>query len=408
MVHHNLNPRNVILASDGTVRVLNFGCPPQELSQEALTRAAFHQVGYLAPELIQGQGGDLRADLFSLGALLYEMLTGYPAFPEKSPQRVLQRITEHPLTPPTQINRSLPTELGEIVLKAMGRRREERYPNTLVMARLLERFMSNNYPLFSSSVLGSLMKGLFLDEIKTEIKSLYALSKNAGTLGGRVFRSAPVVLYSLVKRDPKEKGRGVAPRLPLSEHHLPQMVSPGQPDLQRGATLQDVADMASVFDVNLFGKARTSPLPPLPRPAFSDTNARTLLEGTNVSMFEQKETIRFDDEKSYMDAGNSLPSASTLLTSETTPLPKLYRSPTGYFHMEASSPGPQPLPPPPPAPSTGPQPKPGSCLFQMRSVLAFFVGMLAMGAIALLVISLTGCHHPQAPRPSSRAPRALP
>src|SRR5204863_6843291 len=89
IVHRDLKPENVFLLRDGQVKILDFGLAAQALSSTGATQTAaaltdpgtvLGTVGYMAPEQVRGLATDARADLFALGAVLYEMLTGRRAF----------------------------------------------------------------------------------------------------------------------------------------------------------------------------------------------------------------------------------------------------------------------------------------------------------------------------------------
>lgn len=97
VVHRDLTPANVFLCEDGAVKLLDFGLA-RVAGQARLTAQStvLGTPGYLAPELLEGKGVDARADLYALGAVLFEMLAGQPAFPAADPLEVLRRKREPP------------------------------------------------------------------------------------------------------------------------------------------------------------------------------------------------------------------------------------------------------------------------------------------------------------------------
>ena len=124
IVHRDLKPPNVMLLNDGTLRIMDFGIA-KSMEARRLTFAGFSSTmgtpDYMAPEQVKGRRGDERTDLYSLGAMLYEMTTGVVPFDGPNPFIVMNsRITGDPVAP-RQRNPEIPPELEEIILHAMER-----------------------------------------------------------------------------------------------------------------------------------------------------------------------------------------------------------------------------------------------------------------------------------------------
>ena len=96
----------------------------------------------MAPEQFSGRS-DARCDVYSLGVTLYELLTLQPAFPETTPQRLIQLITTAPLTPPRRLNPEIPKDLETVVLKATARDPAHRYATAGQLAEDLRRFLDD-------------------------------------------------------------------------------------------------------------------------------------------------------------------------------------------------------------------------------------------------------------------------
>jgi serine/threonine-protein kinase len=131
VVHRDLKPHNVMVGCDGTIRLLDFGLA-RSTDQRRVTfcglTPAMGTPDYMAPEQVQGKRGDARTDIYSLGAMLYEMLTGRPPFEGDSPLAVMNaRVVGDP-EPPRSVNPSLSRESEEIVLHAMDRNPSGRHP----------------------------------------------------------------------------------------------------------------------------------------------------------------------------------------------------------------------------------------------------------------------------------------
>jgi serine/threonine protein kinase len=131
VVHRDLKPNNVMLCPDGSVRIMDFGIASAAAARR-LTFAGFTgRLGtphYMAPEQVRGQRGDARTDIYSLGAILYEMMTGRPPFEEQeSPYAIMNaRLTGDPVAPRAHHAQIAP-ELEEIILHALARDPADRY-----------------------------------------------------------------------------------------------------------------------------------------------------------------------------------------------------------------------------------------------------------------------------------------
>lgn len=130
IVHRDIKPANVMIAADGTVKVMDFGIARAIADTAATmtqTQAVIGTAQYLSPEQAQGQPVDARSDLYSAGCMLYELLTGRPPFVGDSPVSIAyQHVGERP-TPPSVVEDSLTEELDAVVLHALAKDREKRY-----------------------------------------------------------------------------------------------------------------------------------------------------------------------------------------------------------------------------------------------------------------------------------------
>ena len=138
MVHRDIKPQNVIVTHDGQARVTDFGVAKSHLST-ALTETgvSFGTVDYLSPEQAQGRPATPQSDVYSLGVVLYEMLTGKLPFSGDSAVAVaMKHVTEEP-TPPRRLNPHIPPGLEALVLRAMAKDPAERPQGAQEFARLL-------------------------------------------------------------------------------------------------------------------------------------------------------------------------------------------------------------------------------------------------------------------------------
>ncbi len=126
IVHRDLKPRNIAITARGQAKVLDFGLAkllPQvnDVTSDTLTdtQAGAGTLPYMPPEQLQGESVDARADLYTIGAVLYEMATDRRAFPQELPSRVIDAILHHPPVPPRALNSRISPDLERIILKCL-------------------------------------------------------------------------------------------------------------------------------------------------------------------------------------------------------------------------------------------------------------------------------------------------
>src|SRR5271157_1110317 len=128
--HRDLKPENIIIGPDGKIHILDFGSALLEGSRRVTWRWASNTFGtpdYMAPEQIQGKRGDSRTDVYALGMIIYELLTGTLPFQGDNALAVMnQHLTAIPVSPRT-IQSSIPPGIDAVVLKSIRRGTEERY-----------------------------------------------------------------------------------------------------------------------------------------------------------------------------------------------------------------------------------------------------------------------------------------
>ncbi|WP_159624320.1 Stk1 family PASTA domain-containing Ser/Thr kinase [Actinomyces sp. zg296] len=130
IVHRDIKPGNIMITSTGAVKVMDFGIA-RAIEDSAATVTQQHAVvgtaQYLSPEQARGEVVDTRSDLYSTGCLLYELLTGHPPFTGDSAVAIAyQHVREVP-KPPSSIAADIPEAIDRVVLKALAKRRDDRY-----------------------------------------------------------------------------------------------------------------------------------------------------------------------------------------------------------------------------------------------------------------------------------------
>ena len=145
IVHRDLKPQNIMVCSDGSIRILDFGIA-KSARLRRLTFTGFSPTmgtpDYMAPEQVNGRRGDHRTDIYSLGAILYEMVTGKVPFEGESPYVVMNVRTTGDPAAPRKINEHISPAMEEIVLHALARDPEQRYASAALMKAELENYDS--------------------------------------------------------------------------------------------------------------------------------------------------------------------------------------------------------------------------------------------------------------------------
>ena len=147
IIHRDIKPSNLIIDAKGKPWICDFGLAHVEHDAVALTRTGdiVGTLRYLSPEQVTARRVvmDHRVDTYALGASLYELLTLRPAFDGKTRGDLIRQILSEEPCPPTKINPRIPVELEIILLKAMAKEPEDRYPTTLELAEDLQRFLED-------------------------------------------------------------------------------------------------------------------------------------------------------------------------------------------------------------------------------------------------------------------------
>ncbi|MGK5089957.1 serine/threonine-protein kinase [Bdellovibrionota bacterium FG-2] len=185
IVHRDISPQNILISYEGNVKVIDFGIAKATTNLES-TRAGVikGKPSYLSPEQISGESLDGRCDLFALGAVLWELLTGKKLFAGESDLAVLKLIEscQTYVKPPSTLNPKVPKELDYIVLKCLAKNRDKRYQTAEELQRALHKFLYSYMAEFNPSDLAYYAKDLFKNDIVEDRKRIQKLNDKAEAL----------------------------------------------------------------------------------------------------------------------------------------------------------------------------------------------------------------------------------
>ncbi|MGB6667292.1 MAG: serine/threonine-protein kinase [Candidatus Acidiferrum sp.] len=143
VVHRDIKPANIMLTADDTVKITDFGTA--KILQFGTMQQTAHVMGtpsYMSPEQVKGRAVDGRSDIFSLGVLLYEMVTGEKPFPGQNITTVIYKIVNEEPVPPRQIDPSIHPGISAVVMKALAKEPEARYQSCREMLEELRNYRS--------------------------------------------------------------------------------------------------------------------------------------------------------------------------------------------------------------------------------------------------------------------------
>ncbi|MDW8247173.1 MAG: serine/threonine-protein kinase [Sandaracinaceae bacterium] len=170
LVHRDVSPQNIIVSYDGDVKIIDFGIA-KAANKASQTQAGIlkGKFGYMSPEQVRGHPIDRRSDIFSVGIVLYELLTGERLFQGESDFSTLEKVKNVDIMPPSTYNRKIPPALEAIVLKALAKNVADRYQSAMDLHDDLQSFMYTSGHLFSRKDLAAYMRQAFADDLAKEL-----------------------------------------------------------------------------------------------------------------------------------------------------------------------------------------------------------------------------------------------
>lgn len=162
VVHRDISPDNLLLTYDGCVKVLDFGVSMSRQNQQHTRNGVVKgKVSYLPPEVLQGQRPDRRSDVWGLGVVAWELVTGQRLFDGANDIETLRAISDRDIPAPSLVRAGLPVAIDRIVLTALQRDPARRYPTAREFGKRMSRFLAKHRIAFGLAELAESMERLF-------------------------------------------------------------------------------------------------------------------------------------------------------------------------------------------------------------------------------------------------------
>jgi eukaryotic-like serine/threonine-protein kinase len=164
IVHRDVSPQNILLSYEGAAKIADFGVATANLFRDevGVLKGKF---GYMSPEQARGEKVDRRSDIYALGVILHEILSGRPLHPGLSGDDLLAAVRSGVIEPPSTYVRDVPMELETVVMRALAPRREERYQSARDMAGAIARAMMQRQVLVEAATLEATIESLAAREV---------------------------------------------------------------------------------------------------------------------------------------------------------------------------------------------------------------------------------------------------
>jgi serine/threonine-protein kinase len=190
IIHRDIKPQNIMLLADGTIKVMDFGVAKIARDNTTGNGQTVGSVHYLSPEQARGDDIDERSDVYSVGVMAYEMLTGQKPFDADTPVSVAVMHMQTKPTPPKDLNPEIPFGLEEIVMKALEKDIATRYKNAIAMIKDFEAFKANNKVVFG-----------YLKREKVMANGINGFNDELNGLNGDITQKRPTTLGDIDEED---------------------------------------------------------------------------------------------------------------------------------------------------------------------------------------------------------------
>jgi len=188
IIHRDVSPQNIFVLYDGGVKVVDFGiAKAADRSTRTRTGTLKGKYAYMSPEQVEGAELDPRSDVFSLGIVLWECLVGRKLFRQENDLQLLKAIVGEDAPSPREVNPDVPEQLSGIAVKALARRREERYQSAAELRNALAAYLKSVHEDADTVAVGRFMQDLFRERIEKKRAIIEGARKLERDLGDKLF-----------------------------------------------------------------------------------------------------------------------------------------------------------------------------------------------------------------------------
>jgi hypothetical protein len=182
VIHRDVSPQNILISGTGHVKVADFGVAKArgQLHQATETGAFRGKVSYMAPEQFRTKSYDRRVDIFALGCVFYQLLTGEKPFDGDDQMIVMYKVVEGDFVPPRQRRPDIPQELEAILLKAMAQSPEDRWASAGDLARAIEGWLASTGAIVGEEEIAALVMRCFGPRIEDRAREVREASDRFG------------------------------------------------------------------------------------------------------------------------------------------------------------------------------------------------------------------------------------
>jgi len=209
IVNRDVSPGNVMIGFDGAVRLVDFGIAQTTIDVRNQIGSIKGKIRYMAPEQVRGMPLDQRADLFSVGSVLYEMMTGVQLFADEGEFATIERVRRAEVTPPSLHNGAIDQTLDQIIARAMARNPEDRYQTAGAMGLELTDWLAGQSGPVTEADIRHFMTGLFGRRAQEMRQSIDLAHQTARAHREPAVDSAPGV--PLIPRETLDEIAGLVP-----------------------------------------------------------------------------------------------------------------------------------------------------------------------------------------------------
>ncbi len=235
IIHRDVSPQNILCSYEGEVKIIDFGiAKAANRSQKTQAGILKGKFGYMSPEQVRGLPIDRRSDIFALGVILYEMLTGEKLFVGESDFSTLEKVRSADVPTPRQFNPNIPAGLEKVLMKSLAREAEDRYQWASDLQEDLMRFLLAGDAIYSAKHLALFMKEAFAEDLFREDEKMHrfaSISKPEEIEQSGVLAQPPPPkrrnIVAPTQPPPIALGPLASPRPKLSSQQLPPVqISP--------------------------------------------------------------------------------------------------------------------------------------------------------------------------------------